>query len=736
MFSRAWASFVHLEVPLIVNQYRGTCAACGIPLNPGEGFAFRRSDSAKYVTVCNGRVCVEKEAPPSEIKSYERHMERMKVRRLRADGTIEMPYELESLALVRAMPGADFDYDGDKKWHVSTANKDRRRLLELARKIKLDVDEELLTIDVPDKVKELKEYIADTGLKPYQQEGALWIREQDSCLLADEMGLGKTPQVLVAMDEDYGHIIVCPNNVLYNWVVEGLTWRSDLSWSIIERTKDFRIPNPGECVVVSYTMLPKWVAPQRGKRKNRAITAEQREALSKCVAIYDECHYLANSKTKRHHLCKHLTRECHHAIGMTGTPVRNRELELWNVFNVLGLADSVFGSFISFIKMMDGRKGNFGYEFGGNIRKDVPDRLRRVMLRRLKKDVQKDLPPKVYQPIFIDTDQKVRDKLDSAWDLYRESSEFRKGKLPEFTEMSSVKRELAIAAIPTTISRVEDYEAAGVPVIVVSCHVAPIERLNEREGWAVIRGGMSAKEKQAVVEAWQAGKLKGLGVSLGAATAGITLTYGSHIIRNDIDWVPANNAQFEDRIHRIGQDSTCVYEDIVSDHPLLRHIHKLNYHKLKLAAKSMEKIVGEVKDPTTPDEALTETQEDYEKRVAKAAKQVHDKERAAILTHLSSWKRRYPHDDKDISSERAEVIREAANTMLAIGKQPLVRRRGQVIKGGVFQSGHKRVVRLLHLAGLETNEELLLAESILLQYEGELRSLHPELFNDGPAKSA
>ena len=208
-------------------------------------------------------------------------MERAKVRTLHTDGTIEMPYELATQALVRAMPGSKFDHPGDKKWHVSTKMKDRRRVLELARKMHLDVDPEFLTIEVPDRVAKLKETIDQTGLRPYQQEGALWVVEQESCLLADEMGLGKTMQVLVSMDESLGHLIVCPTEVIYNWMLEGLDWRSDLSWSIVERGKDFRIPQPGECVIVSYGMLPEWVAPKRGKRKNLAITEEQVEALSK-----------------------------------------------------------------------------------------------------------------------------------------------------------------------------------------------------------------------------------------------------------------------------------------------------------------------------------------------------------------------------------------------------------------------------------------------------------------------
>lgn len=141
----------------------------------GVGFAFRHPDTGKYTPVCAGRICVEKACSPSEIKSYERHMENAKIRRLKSDGTIEMPYELSTLPLVRAMPGAKFD---GKYWKVSLEQKDRRRVLELANKIKLDVDPELKTIEIPDRIKQLQKSFEGSGLFPYQEEGVVWMAEQ------------------------------------------------------------------------------------------------------------------------------------------------------------------------------------------------------------------------------------------------------------------------------------------------------------------------------------------------------------------------------------------------------------------------------------------------------------------------------------------------------------------------------------------------------------------------------
>lgn len=711
---------------MLVNQFSNHCSVCGIKLEAGIGFAFRDPNSGKYTPVCSGRICIEKGCPSSEIRSYERHMETAKIRLLKSDGTIEMPYELASLPLVRAMPGAKFD---GKYWKISTELKDRRRVLELAKKINLKVDPSLETVEVSDRVKKLQESMKDSGLFPYQQEGVIWIAEQESCLLADDQGLGKTAQFLFSIDETYGYFIVCPTEVVYNWLTEGLEWRSDLSFSIVKRKKDFRIPKPGEVVILSYGMLPEWIAPEKGKRKNTTITKQQIEELSKCVVGYDEIHHLCNPQAKRSKLCKYLSRHCHHAIGLTGTPVRNRELELWYMFQILGLAETVFDNFPSFIKMMDGRKGIFGYKFGGNIRSDVPERLRRVMLRRLKSEVLKDLPPKVFEPIYIEAEKNLKIELDSAWDLYRRSSQFKSGELPEFKEMASAKKNIAISHIPVMMEQVESYEASQIPLIVVSCHVDPILTLKDREGWDIIIGGMTQEEKRKVVEKWQAGHLKGVAISLKAATTGITLTYGSHILRVDLDWVHSNNEQFSDRIHRIGQTEVCVYKDIISDHPLLRHIYKLNHEKIKLMDKTVEKLVNI--NPEINLSSINESQKDFDDRIDKVEKEENDRKRQAILRHISTWNSRIKVDQtRNISQKRAEVIKSITTSFLFNSSKPAVRKSGKFINSSPFSTSDAQILSLLNVAGFESQQELRLAEAILLQYYEVLHESHRNFFEE------
>src|SRR5262245_5578154 len=120
---------------------------------------------------------------------------------------------------------------------------------------------------------------------------------------------------------------------------------------------------------------------------------------------------------------------------------------------------------------------------------------------------------------------------------------------------------------------VEQFEDQGGPLVVFSAHREPIEALAARGGWGVITGGTEPRRRQEVVDAFQAGRLKGVGRTIQAGGTGLTLTRASTALFVDLDWTPANNLQAEDRVCRIGQRAGHVrIIRMVSDHPLDRRV--------------------------------------------------------------------------------------------------------------------------------------------------------------------
>ncbi len=142
------------------------------------------------------------------------------------------------------------------------------------------------------------------------------------------------------------------------------------------------------------------------------------------------------------------------------------------------------------------------------------------------------------------------------------------------------------------LEQVELFEEAEEPVVVFSCHKEPIEELATRPGWAIITGDTPNAQRTTIVEAFQAGRLKGIGGTQ-AISEGLTITKASNMVFVDRPWTPALGSQTEDRIHRMGQESSSVLIwDLVLNHTIDRMLYRLLCHKEALIGASVEQATG------------------------------------------------------------------------------------------------------------------------------------------------
>ena len=470
------------------------------------------------------------------------------------------------------------------------------------------------------------------GYKPYpfQLQGIEFLARHSSlsgttrncAILADPMGLGKTPQALLALPRGVRGIFVVPSVVLYNWAVEAKRWRPDLAVTIIEKTgaRLDRLPKKGEIILVSYSRLPSitkskatnWVATAKDEA-GRALLGQIQQAQAALPPevgydgrhfpaklpvwlLADEAHNLKNPKSQRAQAFNAIAASLQTVWMLTGTPIDNRPPDLWGLLQAGGCAGPVFGwgtaGWEKFKRLMGGRDKVVNREglvitvwppdSGLLPSPEVPELLRRVMLRREKADVLPDLPAKRYEFVTVlpATGKEwgpIAAELDRIAALLGDTEdEEGRRKLPPFEQMSRVREMLARSRIPGLMELLEPYEDAGTPVVVASAHTAPLKALEERPGWAAIHGGTSPLRRQEIVQEFQAGRLKGVGIAIQAAGVGITLTRADTMIFVDQSWKPGENAQAEDRIHRIGATSASVhYRILVSPHPLDQHVTQL-----------------------------------------------------------------------------------------------------------------------------------------------------------------
>jgi len=546
--------------------------------------------------------------------------------KIMADGgwAVEVGYDPKLLPVLRALPGAKWD-GALKVRRISNDPANLPHILEVATRHGWTVDPKILELAAgvaieQDKASSETDRLADDDprLFPYQREGIKWLGRQDRALLGDEMGTGKSVQSLKAVPPGAPLLIVCNASMKLTWLNQELAkWRPDFDGRVLNGRGSFEWPKPGEAVIVNYDILP-------------AFDADVADPAPGTVMIIDEVHNCKGAKTRRTKAVTRLARLVERVFGLTGTPLLNRAPELWQLLNTLGLADRAFGHFGRFYHLFGGYKTRFGTEWG-TPRPEVAELLKKVMLRRSRANVLPDLPGKRFKSVIVNNLKAgLRKRMDEVakaleagnlWDKLAgvgkwESGEYvediipdesemvtystrdadmgderpmtkaerEKALLPSFSEMSALRADLAAAKIPALVELVEEYEEQETPLVVFSAHRAPIDLLAKRNGWRVITGDETDESKDEAKRLFQAGELKGIGLTIGAGREGITLTHAAHMVFVDLSWVSKFNQQSQDRICRIGQQAEgLLYTTLVADHPLDRRLEEILQTKDKLS---------------------------------------------------------------------------------------------------------------------------------------------------------
>lgn len=572
------------------NRYKGVCfnMDCKAIVQSNQGFTERVGK--KWVVWC------ESCSPTQQLtENIEGH--------ITEDGRIFLSYDYDAICLIRSLNGAFFHAD-EKCWQVSLDPSHRQRLLEVLDFLKLKVPDCLRDVVVT-KEASLAE---QKGLYDYQVEGVNFLSQKKKAILGDEMGLGKSIQSLMTIPTNGCAMVICRAGLKYNWYDEVKKWRTDLDPVVINGKGNFRWPNANEVIIINNDILPSEFDPSRkdsatGKnistREFRNVIKRLHPQANNTILIIDEAHDYKNWKAARTRKVKELGLLTKKVIGLTGSPLNNRPEDLYGVLDTLGLAKEVFRSWNNYQKLFGAFYEHFPAH-GRMVKKIcwgkpnpiVPELLKRVMLRRLRKEVLPQLPEKTYTNLIVgEIDNQLKKKLDKMWAEWDTNISI-EGELPPFHKFSEIRAQLSRIRIPAMLEYIENAEEQNVPLVVFSAHLAPIDALLFRPGWAVINGLTSPQKRQEIVREFQAGNLKGIGVTIQAGGIGINLTHAWKGIFVDLDWSPAANWQAEDRICRIGQKSNKVeIVRMVSDHPLDLHLQKMLVDKMDTIHRAIDNTI-------------------------------------------------------------------------------------------------------------------------------------------------
>jgi len=436
-------------------------------------------------------------------------------------------------------------------------------------------------------------------LRPYQRKGVEWINHlaESDChgLLADEMGLGKTIQVLSLLAarpmNGSRHVIVCPASVVPVWIEEAARFFPSLKLDVLKAGHDF-ITNPEPVIwLASYTQL----------RKHRALLDKSEFGY----AILDEGQFIKNPDAKVTKACFAI--RAAHRLVLTGTPLENRQLDLWSIFRFL----------------LPGLLGSRG-TFEASLLKDREDTIKRLrlqitpfVLRRTKDEVAKELPPKVvmdlhcpltevqraeYGKICEEGMQRLGSDLgaamrDRSFGFFALLTRLRQAccdpdLLPWMKSDVSQSGKLNLL-----VEKLGEVISSGHKVVIFSQFVMFLDRVREvlgREFPDIPKFELTGVtlDRQKPVQGFQS--VEGpavILVSLKAAGTGITLHAADYVFLMDPWWNPAVEDQAVDRVHRIGQTNTVFVYRLVTEGTIEERIQALKAEKRAL----FDQIVGNFK---------------------------------------------------------------------------------------------------------------------------------------------
>lgn len=436
-------------------------------------------------------------------------------------------------------------------------------------------------------------------LRNYQKEGFRWLKTMSSFgfggILADDMGIGKTIQIItlfedVAKDPTKKNLVVCPSSLILNWDSEIKKFTTDIKTHIIMGSQEERAK-----LIKSDTDAQVWITSYDYIKRDYELYSD----ISFEYLIIDEAQFIKNQNTKNAVSVKQINSR--YKFALTGTPIENSLSELWSIFDFL----------------MPGYLFDYGFfkkYYENPIVKledeEVLNDLRRMVepfiLRRVKKDVLKELPDKIESTILVDFDEESRKLYDANLNLIRQDLE------TQFALGQSNNKILVIAML-TKLRQLccapqllyENFMGEAVKLnacmdIVHNCKennkkvlifsqftslldIIAARMLEEDISYYMLTGETSKAKRQEMVNAFNQDDTQVFLISLKAGGTGLNLTSAEVVVHFDPWWNLSAQNQATDRAHRFGQEKNVQVFKLIVRNSIEEKILRLQEKKKDLS---------------------------------------------------------------------------------------------------------------------------------------------------------
>ncbi|XP_053990312.1 DNA annealing helicase and endonuclease ZRANB3-like isoform X3 [Hylaeus volcanicus] len=403
------------------------------------------------------------------------------------------------------------------------------------------------------------------AFKPFQLEGVFYaIRNNGRCLIGDEMGLGKTLQalgVVAVFSNEWPCLVICPSSITFQWRDQFQLWLPHLikphQICVLRSGKDQLDLEKSKVIICSYDLIK-----------------QSKFRLSYQVVICDESHYIKNLSSQRACKILPLLQQANRTILLSGTPALNKPTELYTqIFALVPQFASVkdFSMRYAQIKLNPWSKKPMysGHRLVEELHLYL---VETVMIRRLKRDVQAQLPPKFRSKIPVSCSLKELSEIKNLLTTHKE--DFQETTLESFfsstaednqTSNLSKKGLMArlfqltgLGKIKAVTQHIEYLILNGCDKILIFAHHRNVmEALNEfllsfKVCFVRVDQTVSINERENNVKLFQNDpKCTVALLSITACSHGLNLTAAGTVVFAELYWVPGVIVQAEDRSHRM-----------------------------------------------------------------------------------------------------------------------------------------------------------------------------------------
>lgn len=443
-------------------------------------------------------------------------------------------------------------------------------------------------------IKELKDNLPaiKANLREYQEYGYRWLNylleNRIGGCLADDMGLGKTLQaitLITKLHQEPGRksLVVMPKSLIYNWENEIHKFSPKLRCGIYYgNLRNTEVFNENDVTLTTY-----------GTVRNDIETLKE---LDFDMVILDESQNIKNINAQTTKAIMLLNTK--HRMALSGTPIENNLSELYSLFRFLN--PSMFGTIEEF---------NTFYATPiqrDNDREAVEELKKKIypfILRRVKKDVLKDLPDKIEKTMFIEMTAEQKKIYEERRAYYYKmvheqikekgmgGSQFyilqALNELRQITSCPEVKNETVLSGKrEVLINNITDAVENGHKVLVFTNYIKSIESICkdlEKHGIPYLSMTGATKDRQGLVDKFQKEKkYKVFIMTLKTGGVGLNLTAADTIFIYDPWWNKTVENQAVDRAYRLGQDRTVFAYKLIMKDSIEEKILKLQESKSQL----------------------------------------------------------------------------------------------------------------------------------------------------------